>query len=301
MVYKITFLFILLTSIFFKCNACLNYYVIDSSGHKNIHDHYSPSSIYIHSKDDIKKLKYLEKQINIVPQTEKYKYISDYCAILIKLGRQKEAVTILEKLLSEKPNEYTINANLAVAYELDGNLDKALASLKKSITIDPDSHRESEWFHLRIVESAIQIRDKNLNLGSANILKIINDTLEEIGIQISYQLQERIPLSKSKNDLLSKVLEESADFYNANISLEWAIELYAIAIAYSSNEDKKTSLWNKITVARKKLIDFKNEGKEGNVSKYLFKANWQKSIIKQIAKWDSYKPFYYDKQIMTSF
>jgi tetratricopeptide (TPR) repeat protein len=298
---KTTLLFFLLAFFFLKGNACLNYYVIDSSGHKNIHDDYPPSSIYVFPKYNIEKLKYLEQQIKSVPQTEKYKYVSDYCALLIKLGRCKDAVPILERLLNEKPNEYAINANLAVAYELEGQIDKAFTSLKKSISLHPNSHRESEWFHLRILETALEIRDKHLNLQNINVLKINNDTSKLIGLQISYQLKERVPLTKSKNDLLSKVIEESADFYKANISLEWAIELYAIAIAYTSDNSIRTNLWKKINMSRQKLIDFKNQGNVGSVTKYLFKGNWIKKINQKVAEWENYEPYYYEKEIMTTF
>lgn len=282
--------------------ACLNYYVVDSSGHRNMHDDYPPSNIFIHTKYDIDNLKTLESKVLLAPTNEKYKYISNYCAALIKLGRHREAIPILENLLKDKPNEYEINANLAVAYELNSEVDKALIFLKKSISISPYSHNESEWFHLRIIEAAINLRENNLNPQDISVLKIQSDTSSKTGFQISYQLKERIPLTKSANSLLSKVIEESADFYSANISLEWAIELYAIAIGYSADNAVKQELWDKINQSRQKLINFKNQGKVGSVSKYLYKSNnWKKEINRRINEWSNYSPFYYDKEIKTTF
>jgi tetratricopeptide (TPR) repeat protein len=296
---KLLILFLTLSSL--RSNACLNYYVVDSSGHRNMHDDYPPSNIFIHAKYDIEDLKTTESKIFSAPTSEKYKYISNYCASMIQLGRYREAIPILENLLKDKPNEYEINTNLAVAYELNEQIDKALYFLKKSISISPKSHNESEWFHLRILESAITLRDKNLAPQDISVLRIENERSGKTGVQISYQLKERIPLTKSTNNLLSKVIEESADYYKANISLEWAIELYAIAIGYSSNDSIKLKLWDKINLSRQKLIDFKNEGKEGSVSKYLFRSNWKKKINQRINEWTNYIPYYYDKEIKTTF
>ena len=294
-------LILFLTLFSLRSVACLNYYVVDSSGHSNMHDDYPPSNIFIHNKYDIENLKTTESRVLSTPTSEKYKYISNYCVTLIKLGRHREAIPILENLLKEKPNEYEINANLAVAYELNGQIDRALTFLKKSISISPNSHNESEWFHLRILEAAINLRDNNLNPQDISVLKIQNDTSNKIGFQISYQLKERIPLTKATNNLLSKVIEESADFYSANISLEWAIELYAISIGYSSDNSIKMKLWDKVNLSRQKLIDFKNQGKEGSVSKYLYKSNWKKKINQRINEWANYTPYYYDKEIRTAF
>lgn len=169
------------------------------------------------------------------------------------------------------------------------------------MSLSPKSHNESEWIHLRILESTITLRDRNLSPQDISVLGIENEKSKKIGVQISYQLKERIPLTNSTNDLLSKVIEESADYYGRNISLEWAIELYAIAIGYSSNDSIKLKLWAKINSSRQRLIDFKNKGKVGSVSKYLFKSNWKKEINHQISKWTDYKLYYYNEKIRTTF
>lgn len=294
-------LILFLTLFSLRSAACLNYYVVDSGGHRNMHDDYPPSNIFIHTKYAIEDLKSTESKILSASTSEKYKYISNYCATLIKLGRHKESIPILENLLKDKPNEYEIIANIAVAYELNGQIDEALTSLKKSISLNPKSHKESEWFHLRILEAAINLRENKLNPEEISVLKLQSNTSAKIGFQISYQLKERIPLTKAPNNLLSKAIEESADFYGANISLEWAIELYAIAIGYSSDNSMKMKLWDKITSSRQKLIDFKNHGKEGSVSKYLYKSNWKKRINQRINEWANYTPYFYDKEIRTTF
>lgn len=289
-----------LTLFSLKSVACLNYYVIDSSGHEHSHDHYSPSIILIDNKSNKEEFKKNKLKLSSAPLREKYKYISNYCASLIKIGRHKEAIPILENLLKDRPDEYEIIANLAVAYELNEEIDKALIFLKKSISIRPNSHEKSEWFHLRILEAALSLKENNLKPQDISVLKLESDTsYKEIALQISYQLQERIPLTKAPNGLLSKAIEESADIYSANLSLEWGIELYAIAIGYASENHVKMKLWDKINLSRQKLIDFKNQGKEGSVSKYLYESKWEKKINRKIKKWTNYTPFYYSRKIIT--
>ncbi len=294
---------LLLAFYLFQTNsiACINYYVLDERGNKHMHEDYPPSFIFIAPKYDIENLKKLEKEIANAPVAERFKYISNYSATLISLGRFKEAIQILENLIKDRPVEYEINANIAVAYELNGQIDEALKYLKKAIQMNPTSHIKSEWFHLRILESAIEIRDKKLKIEEYNILKIQFDSSKEIAKQISYQLKERIPLTKSTNSLLSKVIEESADFYRKNLSLEWAIELYAIAIGYTNDTDKENKLWEKIFTSRERLVQLKEQGKESSVSKYLTKSRWKKELKKSINKWKNYSPYYYKEEILTVF
>lgn len=282
-------------------SACLNYYVIDSSGRQHLHQSNSPSGIYIYTKFIIKDLKEAASEIRSAPAKDKYRYISNYCATLIKLGRHKESIPILENLLTDNPDEYEINANLAVAYELNGEIDKALSRQKKAMFMSPESHNRSEWFHLQILEATKKSKDENLNEQDFRILTFQSDKKEDIARQISYQLEERVPLTKSTNNILSKVIEESGDFYSANISLEWAIELYAIAIGYSSDNSVKSRLREKINSSRQKLVNFSREGKKGSESKYLYTPGWLKQINRQINQWATYTPYYYSKEIMTSF
>lgn len=217
-------LLVALALLSFRSSACLNFYVIDSSGHEHIYNEYPPTDIFLRTDYHIKDLEELGSKIPSVSPDEKYKYISNYCALLIKLGRHKDAMPILEKLLKEKPNEYEIIANLAVAYELNGQIDKAYESLRKSLSLNRLSHGGSEWFHLNILEAAIKLKNGNLKAKDITILKFPRTDPEMVSHQISYQLKERVPLTSATNDLLSKVIEESAEFFGAKISLEWAIE-----------------------------------------------------------------------------
>jgi len=132
-----------------------------------------------------------------------------------------------------------------------------------------------------------------------DILKIRNDTQSSTMAHIAYQLKERIPLTKSANSLLSKVIEECADYYYSHYSIEWAIEYYAIAIGYTSEDNIKERLWKKIISAREKLIGFRK--KPEHRFDYLGKSKWKEEINKRINEWRGYAPYYYGGNIMKGF
>ncbi|MET0392733.1 MAG: tetratricopeptide repeat protein [Chitinophagaceae bacterium] len=292
-----------LTLICTDSQACLNYYVLDSSGHRHPYDEYPLSGITVSARYKISRVKELEKKLSAAPAATRYQYVSNYCAALIEAGRFKEAIPMLERLVKEQPEEYEVNANLAVAYELNGQLTEALSYLKKSMAISPDSHRSSEWFHVKVLEAAIVIRDTGKDVRDMDVLQLQDRAGEatETGAQLSYQLHERLPLTGAPNALLHKVLEESADYYQAHLSLEWAIELYAIAIGYADDASAAPRLWEKINLAHEKLIEFREQGKEGTVSKYLYKPDWKNKITALIGKWRNYKPYYYNQPVTTAY
>ena len=178
---KVTILLLLSTLLNTKSNSCIQYYVTDSSGERRLfHEDVfrDPTHIYKITQEEVSRLKYFESEINSASPETRFKYISNYCAELIKLGRCKDVIPILETLLKAHPKEYEINANLAVAYELNGQLDEALTLLNKSLALKPDSHFNSEWVHLRILQAEIESRDKKLDPQEMDILKIRNDTVK---------------------------------------------------------------------------------------------------------------------------
>lgn len=95
---------------------------------------------------------------------------SDYAAQLLRLDEINTALPILEQLYAEYPQEYNIVANLGTAYELAGQDSKALYLLHKGVFINPNSHRGSEWIHLKILEAKIGLKANPLWLQQNPIL-----------------------------------------------------------------------------------------------------------------------------------
>mgnify|MGYP000881321941 CR=1 FL=1 len=286
-------LLLLLTSIWLTTNACINHYVINEKGQTGIFSFENPMHFNSDSAHLIKQLQLAQERMNKAPDDKKHEAISDYCAYLLKSGRHKEALPMLENLQRLHPKEYSINANLAVAYELDGQLEKALSFLKYSLRLDPYSHQRSEWVHEQILIAAILARQQPENFAQQSIFTLPKGATEEIAAQIAYQLQERVPLTPSPNPLLSKVLEETAQYFRQNVSLEWAIEYYAMAIGYSNDDVTKIRLWNQLTQAREKFVSLQNKKFKSSVGDHLKKANWKKQVEQIVARWERHKPIYY--------
>lgn len=103
----------------------------------------------------------LEKRISSLNQkVEKgeatFKTWSDLALNLMKLGEVDSALSILEPLALEHPEEYNILANLGTCYELSGRLDSALKYISLGLEKNPNSHRGSEWIHVKILEAKIK-------------------------------------------------------------------------------------------------------------------------------------------------
>jgi len=289
--------------ILFACGtstfACLNFYVVNESGKHSIYDNYPPYRIFMHPSSDLESLHRAETYIAQNAGPSQYKYISNYCAYLIKLGRHKEALPILKKWAAEKPLEYEILSNLATAYELNNYPDSALRYLKLSLQINPRSHSDSEWFHVRILNAKISIRDKQTKIEELNLLGIESAKTIHTGYQLSRQLRERIPLTSSPNALLSKSIEESADYYKRVVSVEWSIKLYAMAIGFAGSETDTTRIWKKINAARKRLSEIKEAGgktdKREDIRKHVLSKNWKSYLNKDISKWKADTAHYEEK------
>jgi tetratricopeptide (TPR) repeat protein len=151
----------------------------------------------------------------------------------IKLGRLEEAENILSELLKKYPKNYSIVINLGTLYELQGKNAKALEYIKKALTIDPDSHSGSEWFHVKILEYKL----KNISddkISSQNILGLysMKESATTIAYEVCYQLKERVPFTPAPNLLLAKVMQELGDFLADSVSIEAAYVIYETGMDY---------------------------------------------------------------------
>ncbi|RYY54781.1 MAG: hypothetical protein EOO05_20000, partial [Chitinophagaceae bacterium] len=222
---KKKFVFVLLVFISGSliANACLNYYGIDEKGRSHDLDAHPPHQIHMDSQFYVTQLIYTETKLTDARSTERFQDLSDYAALLIRLGRVEEATPLLEGLLADRPQEYQVIANLAVAYELEGYPEAALDCLEESVKINPSSHFGSEWIHRQILCEKIRQRNGSAAGTGSGILSAAAADADVYSRHLGYQLQERVPLTTSPDQYFSKVLEEIADYYRVTISLEWAM------------------------------------------------------------------------------
>ena len=222
----------------FSGNACLNfYYSVDNKGH-------------LHEADDLQRgfninfnLKRIEaKLIKLEPKIKKdqdYKILSDYAVLLLKSGKTAIALDILEQLAKHYPDEYQIAANLGTAYELNGMNQKAFEFIQHGMDLNPNSHGGSEWVHLRILKTKLELVEDSLYLRNHSVLNLSEKDKKDSTIreQILIQVRERFPFSPGPNQIMANIFIDLADCFANSASIEFAKVSYRIAGDYFGADD----------------------------------------------------------------
>ena len=252
---------LILFTCFFEAKACLNYYhSIDNTGH-------------LHSADDLKKafntnfnLKLIEKKLKKIEEQlikeHDYKHLSDYAVLLLKAGKTKESLEILLQLSNHYPDEYQIATNLGTAYELNGEIEKAIQFINRGLELNPNSHEGSEWVHIKVLETKLKLKNDTLFLLENSVLNLAEEDKKSpiIRNQILIQCQERFPFSPGPNPIMASLLIDLGDCYANTSSIEFAKVLYTIAkIYFSADEDLADSKINDMINLRNKFAHIKPE------------------------------------------
>lgn len=172
--------------------------------------------------------------------------LSDYSAILIKLNRLPEAKRILDSLIVKHPQEYSINANYGTLWELLGENKKALFFIKRSVTINPESHEGSEWLHVKILEAKIKMATNKAWLKLNPIVKIDfgNDSIPDTNAikqvpnsrklinSILFQLNERTYFVHPKDEIICSLFYSAACIFQYIYGNEYARDLYFLSLDY---------------------------------------------------------------------
>jgi len=181
-----------------------------------------------------------------------YQALSDYSACLLHLGRTREAIEILEPLVARFGGEYEINANLGTAYELDGQLEKALHFISRGIEINEGSHMGTEWLHVKILEAKIELAKNpdwlkthsvlGYSFGDADVpvlpLALKGDSKEhkarDLSEAIMYQLHERLQFVRPPDATVHDLLFDLGNVVAVNDVVENAIPIYEFALRVGS-------------------------------------------------------------------
>ncbi len=235
---------ILLTIIIIPGYSCINEYHTRLNGELIESDGYPfPNAKNNNRAILLKDLSALEKAYK---KNNSVQTLSDYGAVLIYLGRYKEAIQLYQKLENQKPDVYTTAANLGTAFELTGQNDSAYFYIKKAIAINPDSHEGSEWIHLRILEVKQQLQKDpnylqnksvlNLDSGTDKIPVIKTNTpLRDLEDQISFQLSERITFVKPKDIIVGQLYFNLGNIMAITKDVQTALIAYNLAKEYGYN------------------------------------------------------------------
>lgn len=213
--------------------ACLNiYYSLDKTGH--FHDAEDIRRAF-NTNFNLKRIEANLKKLEAKLKTSKdYKLLSDYAVLLLKAGKTKTAVDILEQLSEKYPNEYQIAANLGTAYELDGNVKKALKFIKRGIELNPDAHNGSEWVHVNLLETKLKLKQDGTYLANHSVLNLSEEQKKSTSVrdQLMIQIRERFPFCKGPDPIMASLLVDLGDCYANTTSIEFAKAAYEIAQHY---------------------------------------------------------------------
>jgi tetratricopeptide (TPR) repeat protein len=176
--------------------------------------------------------------------TKDIDYLSDKGLLLILLERYEEAIKLYLEIEKIKPNRYSTASNIGTAYELIGQNENALKWIKKSLELDPKSHNNSEWIHVKILEAKIKGEQfytatflLNTEFGSDTLPRshMTKQQLQDLSDALYYQLNERISFVKPKEKIVAQLLFDIGNiafllgnYYDASADYEQA-KLYGYA------------------------------------------------------------------------
>lgn len=147
--------------------------------------------------------------------TQDLDYLSDKGLIFILLQKYDEAISLFLEIEKVQPNRYSTASNLGTAYELIGQNENALKWISKSVEIDPKSHKNSEWIHVKILEAKIKgeqfyttkfLLDSDFGDDTIPISDISNENLQMLSDALYFQLNERISFVKPKDKIVAQLL-----------------------------------------------------------------------------------------------
>ncbi len=177
--------------------------------------------------------------------TVDYEAQSDYAAALIHLGEHLRAIPLLEQVEQDHPGLYATATNLGTAYELSGNVEKALHWIREGIRRNPESHEGTEWLHVKILEAKQALAKDPAWLERHGVLgpdfgegprptrPIITANEAQKSIRaLEYQLRERTAFVRPTEPIVADLLADLGNLYALYRTPESAQVAYRIALDY---------------------------------------------------------------------
>ena len=102
------------------------------------------------------RVKYLQALTNLENEAKKRALTADEAADLgalyVRLGEPAKAVACLRAAQREHPKHFRLVSNLGTAWQMQGELEQAAASLREAIKLAPGKYQGAEELQLRLVE-----------------------------------------------------------------------------------------------------------------------------------------------------
>jgi hypothetical protein len=176
--------------------------------------------------------------------TPRYEDLNELAVVLMRFGKPREAVALLEYVEKRFPGRLPTPPNLGTAYELAGDNVHALQWIREGMKRNPNDHAGTEWLHAAILEAKIARRTRALELDFGPgplprrppVLPAGNDgkpvTVKELGLALQLQLQERAYFVPAPDALVAGLIFDLAQLQLVDGTMENAKVLYAAADRY---------------------------------------------------------------------
>jgi tetratricopeptide (TPR) repeat protein len=213
---KIAIVLIIATFLYHDMYACINGETLILKNNVILYQDEESHVPYGHQFADKQVLKKVMRELDSLYRTTKdVDYLSDKGVLLILFEKYSEAIELYLSIEKLQPDRYSTASNLGTAYELTGQNMQALKWIKRAVEIEPKSHKNSEWLHIKILEAKIKGEQfyttcflLNTDFGTALLPQTtLSDVeLEELFEEVYYQLNERVSFIKPKDRIVAQLL-----------------------------------------------------------------------------------------------
>jgi tetratricopeptide (TPR) repeat protein len=248
----------------------------DKDADPNLWFAYSDALVY--SKDyqgAIDAYNKIEEKMGVIPEISLRKH-----TLYSELGKEKEAVEELEKLIQSNPKDAQFHGTLAEYYMRKGNDEKAKEILDKMLEMDPTNGTThlslTDYYSKRGVLSGIKLHllkafeSEDLELETK--MKIILDNYERIekpgdlGKEFNYKLINALVNAHPDE---AKVYAVYADYDQIYRNLRNARDMYLKAIEL---DNTRYPIWNQMLLLTANLADYEVLYEKGKEATELFQA-----------------------------
>lgn len=168
-------------------------------------------------------------------------YLSDKGYVLVVLQRYDEALKLYKHLETISPGRYSTASNLGTIYELIGDNQQAYNWIKRSVQIDPGSHKGSEWLHLNILQAKIKgeafyttdfLLKTTFGPGQEPVSSLSLSYRQQMAQDLYYQLNERMSFIKDEDLIMAVLLSALGNLYWLSHEFGDASETFKLAKRY---------------------------------------------------------------------
>lgn len=190
----------------------------------------------------------LAEKVRAQPTNREYR--NDYGVALAQTGQVSEALKIFRDLEAEFPGQYQTAANLGTVLELSGNNEDALEWIREAIKRNPNSHRGTEWVHVKILEAKLaSAKDPNWlkthtilgnDFGSEGRPQVTGQLLDKEEMErviraLEYQLSERMSLVSPPDVYVGDLLFDLGNLVVLTKSVERGVAVLQLSEKYGTS------------------------------------------------------------------